>query len=437
MSAQSPAWIAAARIVRRSGFGATGRAVDAAVRLGTAGYLEQVLGSTAADPGASATPVPRFPAIPAAGRNAARADKLARNQAAREQLRTLTAWWVRRMVAVHQPWPEKRTFCWHDHFATAATKVRRATLMAQQNETLRDLGQRDFRTLAQAILVDPAMLDWLDGEKNTVRGANENLSREFMELFALGHGDGYTETDVREGARALTGWRIAADGSSRLRPALHDQGSKTVLGVTGNLDQAGYCDAVLGRPESARFVCASLWRQYVSDTGPDQPTLDRLVAAYGAGRQLTGLFTALFTDPGFAQAANSFVVGPVDWLIGAVRALRVPVADDAAALKLATVLRGLGQLPLYPPNVSGWPSGQAWLSTAAADLRMAAAADLAKAGDLSFVTAAAAGDRIDAVGYLLGIGRWSDRSSAALKPAVGNPERLVTIALNAPEYLVQ
>ena len=106
--------------------------------------------------------------------------------------------------------------------------------------------------MTQAMLIDPAMLFWLDGEKNTVNGANENLAREFMELFALGHGDGYTEDDVRNGARALTGWRIDPSGAAVLRPRLHDQTSKTVLGVTGNLDQVGFGDAVLARPASAR-----------------------------------------------------------------------------------------------------------------------------------------------------------------------------------------
>jgi uncharacterized protein (DUF1800 family) len=437
MSAQSAAWIAAARVVRRAGFGATGPAVDAALRAGIPTYVAGIVAADpATDPGVRATPPPVFATVSPLGKGAGRADKLARNQALRDELQTLTGWWLHRMVAVESPFTEKLTFCWHNHFATSAQKVKRAQLMLNQNTLLRRWGRADFGSLAQAILVDAAMLAWLDGEKNTVKGANENLSREFMELFALGHGDGYTETDVREGARALTGWRINVDGTTSLRPRLHDDTSKSFLGVTGDLDQRGYGEAVLARPVSARFVVTRLWRQFVSDGAPDTATVDRLVAAYGSGRDLAALLRAIFTDPSFGAAQGSIVVSPVEWLVGAARALAVPVTDPKTVTRFAGVLRGLGQLPFYPPNVSGWPSGQAWLSSAAADLRMEAAAALARAGNLHVVSGAAASERIDAAGYLLGIGHFSDQTVRALKPAVGSPERLVAIALNTPEYLV-
>ena len=435
MDTQSPAWMAAARIVRRSGFGATGHAVDALVRTGLPAYLG-TLTHPATDAGAVATALPTFAVITPAGKDASRTDKLKLNQQRREQLQNLTYWWLRRMAAVEHPFTERITFGWHNHFATAATKVRSATALAHQNDTLRRLGTGDFRTLAQAMLVDPAMLDWLDGQKNTVAGANENLSREFMELFALGHGDGYTEADVRDGARALTGWRVAPDQASAvLRPRLHDETSKTVLGVTGNLDQSGFCDAVLARPASAAHVCGRWYGQLVSDTPPDQATLARLVAGYGSGRELAAMFHALYSDRSFAAATNTIVIGPVEWLIGAVRALRVPMTD-ATTKKCAAALRGLGQLPFYPPNVSGWPSGHAWLSTAAAGLRGQAALMLAAGGDLAFVSGTAASHRIDAVGYQLGIGNFSDRTVAALQPLTGNAVQLVAAALTSPEYLV-
>jgi uncharacterized protein (DUF1800 family) len=435
MSTQSPAWMAAARLVRRTGFGATGAAVDAVVRSGAEAYLTSLL-HPGTDPGAAATPLPQPTPVPPLGRDAARAERLKQNQQRAEQLQALTTWWITRMLSVQHPFTERITFGWHNHFATAASKVRSAPAMARQNQTLRTLGTGDFGTLAQAMLVDPAMLYWLDGEKNTVRGANENLAREFMELFALGHGDGYTETDVREGARALTGWRIDPDQvTASLRPRLHDQTSKTVLGVTGNLDQAGYGNAVLARPASASYVCGRWYGQLVSDTPADEATVARLVSAYGPGRNLSAMFSAIYLDDSFGRAANSIVAGPVEWLIGAARALRVP-PTAATVKRFAGVLRTLGQLPFYPPNVSGWPSGHAWLSTAAADLRTEAAAALVRQADLSFVSGAAAGHRIDAVGYLLGIGNFSDRTVAALQPLVANPAQLVTVALNSPEYLV-
>ena len=123
----------------------------------------------------------------------------------------LSDWWLRRMVAVQQPIHEKLTLLWHNHFATSAEKVRFAAHMAAQNQKLRSLSLGDFRTLAYAMLTDAAMLHWLDAQTNTAKAPNENLAREFMELFALGHGNGYTEDDVRQGARALTGWVIRPD----------------------------------------------------------------------------------------------------------------------------------------------------------------------------------------------------------------------------------
>ena len=433
-------WAGTARLLRRTGFGTTGAAVDAALAGGATSYVTKLLArDPAADRGAVATPVPAFDRIEPAARSATKQQRAQRNQQVRTQLAALTSWWVRRMVAVDQPFGEKLTFCWHNHFATATTKVRDASWLAAQNTKLRQLGRGDFRTLALAMLTDAAMLRWLDGDQNTAGAANENLSREFMELFALGHssgnGNGYTETDVREGARALTGWKIRADGSTFLNPRLHDSGSKTVLGVTGNLDQTGYCDAVLAQRDSPRYLATRWWGQLVSDTVPSAAVLDRLVAAYGPARSMSALLAAMLTAPEFATAQGSIVVDPIEWLIGAVRVLKVPVTDDDTAKKLLVVLRALGQLPFYPPNVSGWPSGQAWLSTSAAELRMRTAASLVKGGDISAVTDAGPSSRLDATAHLLGIASWSAGSAATLGAAAGNPAQLVTVALNTPEYL--
>ena len=187
-------WLGAARLVRRTGFGATGAQVDAVVASGTTAFLAAAQASdAAADAGVAQLPTPTFSPLSPLGENA---DTAARNNLRSQitdQLRELTAWWLRRMVQVDQPLVEKLTFLWHNHFATAATKVRVATLMLGQNQTLRAQARGNFRTLALAMLTDPAMLLWLDGQKNVAGAPNENLSREFMELFTLGHGNGYTE----------------------------------------------------------------------------------------------------------------------------------------------------------------------------------------------------------------------------------------------------
>ncbi|MET9489494.1 DUF1800 domain-containing protein [Nocardia sp. NPDC006630] len=434
MGSQSVQWMQCARVLRRAGFGATGSEIDAAHTLPVADYLRAQLDGSA-DPGAGLTPLPVFTEPVRPGRDAATDVRKRYQSDLTGQLQTLTGWWVRRMATAQRPLPEKLTLLWHNHFATSASKVRSATEMAGQNETLRRLGAGDFGTLAYAMLTDPAMLRWLDGIANTAKAPNENLSREFMELFALGHGNGYSETDVREGARALTGWTIAADGSARLDPKRHDTGSKTVLGVTGSLDAREFCTAVLARPESARFVAGRMWQQLAAGAPPSAAALDRLTAAYGPGRDITRLVVAVLTDAEFLSGTGTVVQGPVEWLVGAVRALAVPVGTDAQVKTQVNVLRTLGQVPFYPPSVGGWSSGQAWLSTAAAQTRLRAATGLAQKADLSWLSGTGATDRIDAVGHRLGIGHWSDRSAAVLASVHGDPIRLTAIALNTPEYL--
>ena len=438
MVVMSSDWSAAAHLVRRTGFGATGAEVDAAVKESPTAYVARVLAADPeSDPGVKSTPPPTFP-TPGGnpGKDADAASKKAHNKVLRGQDQQLTAWWLRRMLAARTPFAEKATFVWHSHFATSLQKVKYAGLMLQHNQRQRGLATGDFGTLAYTMLTDAATQKWLDNAKNTVKGPNENLSREFMEIFTLGHADGYTETDVREGARALTGYQIdLQDGSVRLRPGLHDTGSKTFLGHTGDLGAREYCDAVLARPGCAPYVVGRLYARMVSSTPPDSATLARLVTAYGPKRDLRALFTAMLTDRSFAAAAGSFVVGPVEWLVGAMRALGSPVSTDRQIEAMAATLDSLGQLPFYPPSVGGWPSGTVWLSTAAADLRFRAATRLTRQADLAAVSGSATA-QVEAVGHLLGIATWSNASLAVLKGSVADRRRLVAVALNTPEYLV-
>lgn len=431
-------WSAAARLVRRTGFGATGAAVDGAVSAGADKYLAGLL---AADPevdaGARATPPPEFAPLPRLGKDADSAAKKARNSRIRQQLQQLAGWWLRRMSAVEAPFGEKLTFCWHHHFATSATKVHDAPWLLAQNQKLRSLGRGDFRPLALAMLSDAALLDWLDGQKNTAGAPNENLAREFLELFSLGRQGGYTEQDVREGARALTGRRIEPDGSTAVRPKLHDDDSKTFLGGTGNLGEIGFCDAILTRPASAAHLVARMYGQFVSDNPPSPAAIQAAVRGYGTGRSISGMLSALLGSAEFTAAAGSKIVGPVEWLLGAVRSLAIPIPDQAAAMKMLATLRGLGQIPFYPPSVAGWPSGSAWLSTGAADLRMTSAAALVKKADLDSVRSSAPAGRVEAARYLLGVPAWGSRTAAVLRDSVSNPEQLITVALNSPEYLTQ
>jgi uncharacterized protein (DUF1800 family) len=432
------AWLAAARLARRTGFGATGPEVDAVAAAGRAGYLVAALAAdAAADAGLAGLKTPDVTFVGGAGQQVDAAAKKARRQEAKAQLAELTAWWLRRMALAQAPLAEKVTFLWHSHFATAASKVRSAALMLGQNQTFRQQGRGNFRALALAMLIDPAMLYWLDGQKNVAGAPNENLSREFLELFTLGHGNGYSEQDVKDGARALTGWTINRAGQAQKVPARHDAAVKTVLGVTGDLDETGYCDAILAQPATAEHVVARMYAQLGSDDPLPAANLTALATRFHSSWDISELLTGILLSEDFVAARGHTVIGPVEWLIGAVRALQIPLDDDATVKRLGVVLQGLGQVPFYPPSVGGWPSGQAWLSTAAADVRFAAAAALVKKANLDTVSGRAPAGRVDAVGYLLGVGAWSDRSRATLQDLVSNPDRLVAVALNTGEYLTQ
>lgn len=436
MSGQSTQWVATARILRRSGFGVTGAQVDAVVGQDWPSYVDAALGTDPdADEGAIATPMPTLTPLRRPGKKATPVARKEYNRQQSEQLDRLSQWWLRRMVAVRQPIHEKLTLLWHNHFATSASKVRTAAQLAAQNQKLRTLATGDFRSLAYAMLTDAAMLRWLDGQTNTAKAPNENLAREFMELFALGHGNGYTEEDVRNGARALTGWVIDGGGRTSLAPKRHDTGTKTLFGLTRNFDAAGFCDTVLGQPKSAQYVAGRLWQQLASDDPPSPAALDRIVAAYGPRRDLRALTKAILTDAEFTGSRAASVNTPVEWLIGLIRTLGVPM-DNPKQLKLAeSTLLALGQRPFYPPSVGGWPSGAVWLSTASANVRLRSAAQLVRAADLSSIEGTAPGNRIDAVGYLIGVGDWTDRTVAALRPLVRKPPQLVAAAVNTPEYL--
>ena len=436
MAGQSTAWLSTARVLRRTGFGVTGPEVDAVVGRDWPGHVDAMLSADPdADPGAATTPIPVLDAPSPPGKRATPAARKQYNQQVSEQLGVLSNWWIRRMVDVRQPVHEKLTLLWHNHFATSAQKVRVAAYMAAQNQKLRAGSLGDFRTLAYAMLTDAAMLRWLDAPSSTAKLPNENLAREFMELFALGHGNGYTESDVRNGALALTGWVIGTGGHTSMTAKRHDAGAKTLFGQSRNFDAAGFCDAVLAQPRSSAYVAGRLWQQLASDDPPPPHVLDRLVAAYGANRDLRALTQAILTDNEFTSGRAAVVNTPVEWLIGVIRTPRVPVDNPKRLNMIDATLRTLGQRPFYPPSVGGWPSGQAWLSTASAEGRLRAAVELAHAGDLSGIESAPPGDRADAVGYLIGVGSWSDRTVKALQPLVRQPAQLVAAAVNTPEYL--
>ncbi len=415
------------RLLQRLGLGPRRGEVDTATAAGFAATLD-ALTAPGPDAGAAATPLPTFAPI----------DRKAKDPASLQQVRQqrtqLVTWWLDRMAAADRPLPERLTWFWHGHFATSIQKVRYPGLMAVQNATQRRLGTGDFRALAQAMAVDPAMLIWLDGGGNRVGKPNENLAREFMELFTLGVGH-YTEDDVRAAARALTGWAVdVPNATASLVPRRHDPGPETVLGRSVS-DAPSLVDELVGLPVSPQFIAGRVWTRFVSDTPPDPATLATLVDAYGPGHDVTALLRAAVRTPAFRDPGSVIVREPVLWLVSALRALNVP-ASKVPVAALAGGLTGLGQMPFAPPNVGGWPAGTPWLTTASALARLNLARALVTVGDMSPVTDAPVPGRVAATTALLGLPALTPRTAAALNPLVGNPPQLVAAALASPESCV-
>ncbi|WP_412540453.1 DUF1800 domain-containing protein [Longispora sp. K20-0274] len=386
-----------ARLLRRATFGPRATDVDAAERVGIAATVEALLHPPAVDPGAARTPAPVLDP------GTERKDK--------EAVRQVVAWWLDRMAAAENSATEKLIFFWHGHWATSVKKVGPA-LMLRQHGTLRANAAGDFRALARAMVTDPALLYWLDGQQNTKKAPNENLARELMELFTLGVGN-FTEDDIKAGARVLTGWKIDKNsGDVALLPNQHDASPVTILGQTRAFTAESYVDLLVDQPACGKHLADRVGQFYGATPSP--------------GTDIRALLASAWT-----HLAEDHVKTPVDWFVGACRQLGV----RPSSLK-GNPLAALGQIPLAPPNVGGWATGAAWLTTSAAQARLQVAGMLAEAANLSALEGLSPGQRPDYLARTLVVDAWSDRTRAALAGVSGNPRRLVTVALSSPEYLI-
>jgi uncharacterized protein (DUF1800 family) len=255
---------------------------------------------------------------------------------------------------------------WHDHFATSNLKVNDLALMRRQNETLRSLCRAPFGRLLHAMLHDPALLVWLDAPENTKGHPNENLARELMELFTLGIGP-YSEDDVKQAARALTGWKLVGD-EARFVPVRHDAGPKRILGRTGAFDADGLAGLLLDHPATSHRLAWRLCHEFCGEGAVDDRALDALAEGLRAHDLDIGWGVAtVLRSRRFFDAADlgRRVASPIEYALGAVRALEM--FDPAPSTPvLADWCGRLGQDLFYPPNVGGWPGGRAWITTRSA-----------------------------------------------------------------------
>ena len=286
----------------------------------------------------------------------------------REKMIELRAWWLNRMRWTTFPAREKALLFWHGHWATSVEKVKEPFLMWQQNETLRAFALGSFRRMALGMSRDPAMMRYLDVQQSRREQPNENFAREVMELFTLGEGN-YSEADIREAARAFTGYRIdPRTRQFRYDKRGHDDGVKTFFGRTGNFSGDDILGLIFENPQCARFLSRKLWIYYAGSE-PSAELEESLAAAYRAADFDTGKFlSVVFRSREFYGPAvfRRQIKSPVQWLVGTCRTLELPLPSAGAC---EGILRQLGQVPFAPPNVKGWDGGKAWISSSTLLLR--------------------------------------------------------------------
>jgi uncharacterized protein (DUF1800 family) len=283
----------------------------------------------------------------------------------REGIRNLNLYWINEMVNSDAQLREKMSFFWHGHFA-----CRNLNIFFQQEllHVIRRNALGNFRDLLHDVSKTGAMLNFLNNNQNRKDHPNENFAREVMELFTMGRGN-YTEHDVKEAARAFTGWGANAKGEFVFRRFQHDDGSKTVLGSTGNFDGDEVLEILLKQKQTAKFISQKIYRFFVNDA-IDEQRVDWLTDRfYKSDYDIDRLMEDIFTSDWFYDEKNigCKIKSPVELLVGIQRILPMKLENEEALLLLQ---RLLGQILFYPPNVAGWPGGKTWIDSSTLMMRM-------------------------------------------------------------------
>jgi uncharacterized protein (DUF1800 family) len=335
----------AAHLLRRATFSATAAEVKASVALGREETVKRLIAGKPIS-GSSAGTIPAIAEVRADGK------PLQEDRIADQQL-----YWLYRMAHTDAPLLEKMTLFWHNHFATSYRKVREVPLMVRQNELFRQHALGSFKELVLAVGRDPAMMIWLDTNSNRKGKPNENYAREVMELFTLGIGH-YSEKDIREAARALTGWHVErTSGEVTFQAKQHDSGMKTVFGETGNYDMDDMVELLFRQPSLPEFMARKLLQFFAVDA-PDDAWMKRTAADFAAAGTIGDVLERLFLSDAFYEPSvrMALVKTPAEYVAGWMRALPLPLSRSYAGAMLM-----MGQELYAPPDVAGWRGGTTWL----------------------------------------------------------------------------
>ena len=274
----------------------------------------------------------------------------------------LGLWWANRMIASPRPLEEKLTLFWHGHFATGQNKVRDYRMMLQQNRMLRANASGTLRDLLVGILKDPGMLVYLDNGENVKSHPNENFGRELLELFSMGVGN-YSERDVREAARAFTGWTNDVL-TYKFDTEQHDFGEKTFLGRTGPLNGEDIIDTILAQPVTGEYMAGKLYRYFVRDEISSDVKADLGRSFRASGYQIKPLMRRMLLSKDFYSTPSvaTQIKSPVHLVVSTYKKMglrEIPTIPD-----FGRMTGGLGQTLFEPPNVAGWAGGRTWITPA-------------------------------------------------------------------------
>jgi len=295
----------------------------------------------------------------------------------RENIRKLNIAWVDKMATGEGVFRERMALFWHGHFAC---RVENPEFVHSYIETIRKHALGNFGEMLLAVSREPAMLQFLNNQQNRKNRPNENFAREVMELFTMGIGN-YTESDVKEAARAFTGWGFNKEGSFEFKENIHDKNDKNFLGNQGNFQGEDIIRMLLEKKETAHFVTTKIYRSFVSEID-DKNRIDKLADEfYKSGYDISSLMRNILEADWFYEnaAGNLLIKSPVELMVGIQRTLNATFTDFDSMLYVQKVL---GQLLFYPPNVAGWPGGRNWIDSSSLLFRMQLPARMAGSADI-------------------------------------------------------
>ncbi|MBV8782371.1 MAG: DUF1800 domain-containing protein [Phycisphaerae bacterium] len=382
----------AAHLLSRAGFGGKPEEIAQVMKIGPSRAVDQLLDfPDASAEEQSQTDVPDLSSIDGYPKSFSDLKKMYQGKtqeeikalrqkimmANREAIEAVSTWWMRRMANGPHPLQEKLTLFWHGHFTTSAKDEKAATLIWNQNELLRRQSAGNYREFVRQISRDPAMLDYLNNNENRKAHPNENYARELMELFTLGIGN-YTETDIKQAARAFTGW-AHDDDDFVFRKFNHDTGIKTFFGYSGNFDGDDIIDIILHSKPSMPFISGELFSYFAYDDA-DPAMIDSLGDVLRDSKfELRPLIRTILKSKAFYSEAalGTQIKSPIQLMVGTTRLLDLQMPP---ARFLTDSMRQMGQIPLMPPNVKGWPGGRQWINTSTIFVRYNTAVSLVGGG---------------------------------------------------------